>query len=320
MKDKTPEEKKKKASTKTSSAPAKTTGKSVLPLPGLSKKTRPELIELAHSLGIATEEKDRRLDLMEKIKAHAAGKNTPATKKNAAGKPSPTTPKSSGKTPAKQKTAPKKPPANPLLARQTVSATSSGETPGQAKSHTVRPGAPGWKDFLDIPFEPFRRESGHFVTILPLSPFRIMAFFGTDPHDSSPAFRNGHPEIVLKIRDITRAMEEKHHPSADDLPADYVFDVGTGVSDRWRIPLWSSHRWIEAWLGYYEGGSFRILARSKKIRTPRGGPSQRWGNLFHLKEGGYFELDLPWLSEDASLRRLARLPSSHDRPASHTKP
>ena len=81
MKDKTPEEKKKKASTKTSSAPAKTTGKSVLPLPGLSKKTRPELIELAHSLGIATEEKDRRLDLMEKIKAHAAGKNTPATKK-----------------------------------------------------------------------------------------------------------------------------------------------------------------------------------------------------------------------------------------------
>ena len=317
MKDKTTEEKKKKAPEKTTSSPAETPAQSVATLPGLSKKTRPELVALAHSLGVATEEKDRRLDLIEKIKAHGPKTASPEPKKTAPRTPSTATAPSSGKAPARRRAAPKETPAAaPVEAPRPLSAP----VPGQALPHTVRPGAPGWKDFLDIPFEPFRREPGHYVTILPLSPFRLMAFFGTDTHDPSPAFRNGHPEIVLKIRDITKAMEEKPRPLADDLPADYVFDMGTGMSDRWRIPLWSSHRWIEAWLGYYEDGTFRILSRSKKIRTPRGGPVRRWGHLFHLKEGGHLEKDLPWLSEDASLRRLARLPSSHERPASHTRP
>ncbi|MGC8530106.1 MAG: hypothetical protein ACP5OP_07935 [Leptospirillia bacterium] len=314
MKDKTPEINKGKKTDKKPLSPSDKSRTTAAPLPGLSKKTRPELIALAESLGISTEEKDRRIDLIEKINAHRPGSSESTPRKEAFKAP---LPKSSGKSPAKKRTAAKSTSASPP---EDTPVPAPATSPERELPPTVIPGAPGWKDFLDIPFEPFRREKGHFVTILPLSPFRIMAFFGTDPTDSSPAFRNGHPDIVLKIRDITKAMEEKPRPMVDDLPADYVFDVGTGMSDRWRIPIWSTHRWIEAWLGYYEDGNFRILARSKKIRTPRGGPSRRWGNLFHLKEGGYLEKDLPWLSEDAAIRRLARLPSSHDRPASHTRP
>ena len=317
MKDKTSEEKKKKIPSKARPSAIEKSPAPPSSLPGLSKKTRPELVALAHSLGIKTEEEDRRVDLIEKIKAHDVRTSAPTPKKVSR----PATPPSGSKAEKKTTTPLKKPPTKsaappPLTAAAAVTAPAAEKAPLPPS----RPGAVGWKDFLDIPFEPVRRETGHFVTILPLSPFRIMAFFGTDPHDPSPAFRNGHPEIVLKVRDITRAMEEKPRPFADDLPADYVFDVGTGLSDRWRIPLWSTHRWIEAWLGYYEEGSFRILARSKKIRTPRGGPAKRWGNLFHLKEGSYLEKDLPWLAEDAALRRLARLPSSHERPSSQTRP
>ena len=317
MKDKTSEEKKKKTPSKARASNVEKTPAAPSPLPGLSKKTRPELLALAHSLGIKTEEEDRRVDLIEKIKTHDLRTSAPAPKKVSQSG----TPPAGSKGEKKTTTPPKKPPAKsavtpPLTTTTSVIAPASGKAPLPPS----RPGAAGWKDFLDIAFEPVRRETGHFVTILPLSPFRIMAFFGTDPHDPSPAFRNGHPDIVLKVRDITRSMEETPRPFADDLPADYVFDVGTGLSDRWRIPLWSTHRWIEAWLGYYEEGTFRILARSKKIRTPRGGPAKRWGNLFHLKEGSYLEKDLPWLAEDAALRRIARLPSSHERPPSQTRP
>lgn len=317
MKDKTPEKKLKKDPNKKPSTPSEKSGTPPLPLPGLSKKTRPELIAIAESLGLSTEEKDRRIDLIEKIKAHGSGSTAAKPPKGTPKVPAATPAKSSTKAPAKRRVAEKTTVPAPIIEAPPTPVFAS---PAKAFPHTVIPGALGWKDFLDIPFEPFRRESGHFVTILPLSPFRIMAFFGTDPNDPSPAFRNGHPEVVLKIRDITKAMEESPRSMADDLPADYIFDVGTGMADRWRIPIWSTHRWIEAWLGYYEEGNFRILARSKKIRTPRGGPVRRWGNLFHLKEGGYLEKDLPWLSEDAAIRRLARLPSSHERPASHTRP
>ena len=318
MKDKTSEEKKKKTPSKTSSSSVKKSSDPSPPLPGLSKKTRPELVALAHSLGIKTKEEDRRIDLIERIKEHALRTSAPAPQKVALPKTPPAGSKADKKTTAPRKKTPAKTAVPPPLS--TPAPPVVAPTAGQAHVPPARPGAAGWKDFLDIAFEPVRREKGHFVTILPLSPFRIMAFFGIAPHDPSPAFRNGHPEIVLKVRDITKAMEEKPRPFADDLPADYIFDVGTGLSDRWRIPLWSTHRWIEAWLGYYEEGTFRILARSKKIRTPRGGPARRWGNLFHLKEGSYLEKDLPWLAEDAALRRLARLPSSHERPSSQTRP
>jgi hypothetical protein len=317
MKEKTPREATKKPSTKKVPESPKTSEDTPATLPGLSKKTRPELMDLALSLGLPVEEKDRRIDLIERINAHASGATTPALKTVPAAKTA-----SPAKTPPAKRIATK---VKESIATKPLSPEIPPAAPPQETLEASRPklpGVPGWKDFLDVAFEPVRRERGHYLTMLPLSPFRIMAFFATDPSDPSPAFRHGHPNIILKVRDITDAMESGTRPEGEDLPADHIFDISTGGADRWRIPLWASHRWIEGWLGYYEGGTFHLLARSKRIRTPRGGPANAWGHLFHLKEGGHLELENgpPWLSEDAAIRRLARLPASHERPASHTRP
>lgn len=328
MKEKTPKETPKKAPAKKGPASPESSGNFPETLPGLSKKTRPELVDLALSLGLSVQEKDRRIDLIERIKTASSAALPPEKERTPVAKAV----SSSAKKPPAKKAASKE---REILASGAPSTRSSPDAAlfaGAGHSEEPKaegagrpglpnlPGAPGWKDFLDVAFEPVRRERGHFLTLLPLSPFRIMAFFATDPSDPSPAFRHGSPEIVLKIRDITGAMESRERHEGGDLPADHIFDIATGGADRWRIPLWASRRWIEGWLGYYVGGTFHILVRSKRIRTPRGGPASAWGHLFHLKEGGHLEDGPPWLAEDAAIRRLARLPASHERPASHTRP
>ena len=267
------------------------------PIPGLGKKTRPELVELAESIGLAVSPEDRRPDLIKRIQAamsrsgqkkgeglHAQGKTVET--------PSP-------------------PPI------ETPPPISHGEmTPFLHSS--VRQ-AEGWKDFLDIPYEPSRRERGHFVTILPLSPFRIMAFFAFDPGSNmSLAGRVESSGLVLKVRDVTGAVARNE--KALEPMADHVFDIMTGMADRWNIPLWSSHRWMEAWLGFYDNGSFHVLARSKRIRTPRGGPSARTGSLFHLKEAAFAMYSpMEGHGRDNIPRYHIKLPTSHEIPSSQRK-
>ncbi len=264
------------------------------PIPGLTKKTRPELALLAESIGLSVSLEDRRTDLIERIRAAMSH----------SGKKKEEDLRARGRT--------VEPPAPTLI-----------ETPPPIPHEEKAPSlhssvrqAGGWKDFLDIPYEPARRERGHFVTILPLSPFRIMAFFAFDRgSDTSLAGRVDSSGLVLKVRDVTGAVA-RNEKGAEPM-ADHVFDIMTGMANRWNIPLWSSHRWIEAWLGYYANGSFHTLARSKRIRTPRGGPSPRTGSLFHLKETAFAMYSpMEGHGRDTIPRYHIKLPTSHEIPSS----
>ena len=276
-----------------------------LPVPGLTKKTRPELVALAISLGLAVAPEDRRIDLIERIRSEAPG----------------THPRK-GSTNGVQET--DRPSEIPVAAPGTSITTE--QPPQKVSPPSAPPPSPsirrasGWKDFLDIPYEPVRRERGHFVTILPISPYRIVAFFGADRgNDPGLAGQIDASGLVLKIRDITGAVSRKERKS--DLPADHVFDIMAGMADRWSIPLWSAHRWMEAWLGFYDNGSFRILARSKRIRTPRGAPSPRTGTLFHLKEAAFTAYSPTELhGREVILRYHIKLPTSTELPASTKNP
>ena len=275
------------------------------PVPGLSKKTRPELVALALSLGLSVAPEDRRIDLIERIRSEAPGPH--------AGK---------GSLKEDQKTVlpAEIPVAEPATSLTTEESLPKGSPlPPPPPSPTTRSAA-GWKDFLDIPYEPVRRERGHFVTILPISPYRIMAFFSVDRgSDLALAGRIDASGLVLKIRDVTGAVSRKEITS--ELPADHVFDIMAGMADRWNIPLWSAHRWMEAWLGFYDNGSFRTLARSKRIRTPRGAPSPRTGTLFHLKEAAFTSYSPTELhGREVLMRYHINLPTSTEIPASTRNP
>ncbi len=275
------------------------------PLAGLTKKTRPELVKLAESLGLSVSSEDRRIDLVERIRTRTSqppSRTASEEKKRKSGT-------TQGLT--------KEPSAPPVVRAPHT------EAPADTSSflHSSGRKAEGWKDFLDISYEPSRREHGHFVTILPLSPFRIMAFFAVDRNmEAGLNSKIDSAGLILKIRDVTGAVNRKEN-GAEPM-ADHVFDIMTGLANRWNIPLWSSYRWMEAWLGFYDNGTFHLLARSKRIRTPRGGPSPRTGTLFHLKEAvlaPYSPSEIH--GRDFLPRYHIKLPTSHEIPASqHNKP
>ncbi len=265
------------------------------PVPGITKKTRPELVALASSLGLPVKPLDRRIDLIERIRNLVPRSQGTKSPKKAI-------PEASHR--------PEIPLAKPSTPDTIEPSRQNAPPPPLIRS------APGWRDFIDIPYEPVRREHRHFVTILPVSPYRIIAFFGVD-RGSEPglASRIDASGLVLKIRDVTGAVSRRERKS--DLPADHVFDIMAGMADRWHIPLWSAHRWMEAWLGFYDNGSFQILARSKRIRTPRGGPSPRTGSLFHLREASYMPYSPTEIHErELLMRYYIKLPTSGEVPAS----
>ncbi len=268
-------------------------------IPGLTRKTRPELIALAESMRLPVGPKDRRIDLIEKIRS-ASGTAIPGKRDTQSPiAPSPPLAEAVSHPVPRPEILPSPPP--PLPASQARTAA-------------------GWKDFLDIPYEPVHREKGHHVTILSIAPTRIIAFFAVDRNlDRALTHRIDTSGLVLKIRDITGAVFRGD--TRGTVETDHVFDIMTGMAERWYIPLWSSNRWIEAWLGYYDNGTFNVLARSKRIRTPLGGPSPRTGSLFHLKESllpGYFPMEEHW--RNMLSRSRIKLPTSHEIPSSHYKP
>lgn len=275
---------------------------------GLTKLTRGDLMERAGQLGLPVSPSDRKIDLIDRIRNRVSA--SPPAKKTAKAAPGKT-----GKLATKNRTpAPvPMPPPVPAMTGHLDPADQS------ARDET----APGWKYFLDIPYEPFRRESGHFISILPVDPHRIMAFFSVDWTIDPDLSRNIRESgVVLKIRDITGSMNAGRDAFGQgDLPADHIFDIMAGTSDRWAIPLWSAHRHIEAWLGYYQGSRFHVLARSKRVRTPRGAPSQRRGTLFHLKEEPPFPMPDTEASWEYSIsRRWIKLPTSREIPGRSTTP
>ncbi len=273
-------------------------------LPGLTRKTRPELVALAESLGLTVAPEDRRIDLIERIRA---GLTHPH--------PGEGSEKRKGEKGTTHRLV-EEPPLSPII--EVPRPESHLDTLPPLHSSVRKAG--GWKDFQDIPYEPSRRERGHYVTVLPLSPFRIMAFFGIDREiDAGLAGRIDSAGLVLKVRDVTGAVTRKE--IGPDPMTDHVFDILTGRADRWNIPLWSSHRWMEAWLGFYDNGTFHVLARSKRIRTPRGGPSPRTGTLFHLKETAFTPFSpMEDHGRDSIPRYHIKLPTSNEIPASLRKP
>jgi hypothetical protein len=287
-------------------------------LSGLTKLTRADLAERAAILGLPVSAADRRIDLIERIRGSLSARETPPQPKSGIRKVG-----GKGNGPARKKSlqaqdAPVRSqiPVPEATATRTVVVLSGDQS---ARDEI----APGWKYFLDIPYEPVRRELGHAITILPIDPHRIIAFFSidwmVDPDLPQKVRESG---VVLKIRDITGAMQDRHTAhKMEEYPADHVFDITAGTEERWSIPLWSSHRYLEAWLGYYQGQNFRILARSKRIRTPRGKPSSQRGSLFHFQEGAPLAFPTTEASWEYSIsRRWIKLPTSRDFPGSHTIP
>jgi hypothetical protein len=275
---------------------------------GLTKLTRGELLERAAQLRLPVSPSDRKIDLIDRIRNKVSGP-PPGKKPAAAASGNPIKMAKKTRTP------------DPVPIPPSVPAMSG--HPDLADQSARDETAPGWKYFLDIPYEPFHRESGHSISILPVDPHRIMAFFAVDwtiDPDLSRIIRES--GVVLKIRDITGAMNAGRETFRQgDLPADHIFDIMAGTSDRWAIPLWSAHRYIEAWLGYYEGPRFHVLARSKRIRTPRGAASRRRGTLFHQQEEPLFSTPDTEASWEYSIsRRWIKLPTSREVPGRSTTP
>lgn len=171
----------------------------------------------------------------------------------------------------------------------------------------------GWAAFSEIPYEPVRREHGHAITLLAVTPLRIMAFFSVDwnrePEISRRIRESG---LFLKIRDVTGAVESAQGTEIDPLPADSVIDIDAGMADRWSITLPMSHRELEAWLGFYHEREFQILARSKRIRTPRGAPSPRTGTLFLFRGTSGKSGKDPGFSVSPMGGRWTQLPNSRE--------
>lgn len=283
-----------------------------IPLTGLTKMTREQLVERASALGLRISHGDRRADLIERIRTQASGTSASISRPKKTAVPEKGSPRSGQKkalvAPDPEEKMDMILSSHPLLP---VPVFPDSDLSSREES------APGWKYFLDIPYEPFRRESGHDITILAVSPLKIMAFFAVDwNRDPDLSRKIREAGVVLKIRDITGAMISHRAVSREEnLPVDHVFDIMAGTADRWAIPLWSSHRYLEAWLGFYDEHRFHVLARSKRIRTPRGGPSSRLGSLFHLQEGSPLHMPDTEASWEYSIsRRWIKLPTSREFP------
>ncbi len=143
-----------------------------------------------------------------------------------------------------------------------------------------------WADFAHVSYEPVRIDPSHDVILMPIDPYRVWAGIQIQYDDTRPGGIPGAriTDPVLRIMDMTGAMlrGERDPESAPD----YTFDIRVGNAASWYIPLWSSHRFLTARLGWFQGERFVVLARSNTIRTPSGRARRSVGHFLRRDRAG----------------------------------
>lgn len=150
-----------------------------------------------------------------------------------------------------------------------------------------------WSDFAHVPYEPVRIDRSHDVILMPIDPYRIWAGMQIRYDDTRPGGISGAliTDPVLRVLDVTHAALGGSRTPEDG--PDYWFDIHFGTAPSWYIPLWSSHRYVMAQLGWFHGDRFVVLARSNMIRTPSGRARSTVGRFFRRDRSGHVSPAVP---------------------------